>query len=228
LPIRRIAEAVAEVNRSRDARERVLLVVDGVHGIGVEDPKLTALGADAIAAGTHKWIFGPRGTGFVWAKPEVWAMMRPLVPSFTSFELFEAWGAEKAPAGPAIANWFTPGGFQAFEHWWALPAALDFHETIGSARITDRIHQLNQQMNEGLRKLPNLVVYTPLDRSMNAGLVCFDVNGMQPGAVVQKLYEKRIIASTTPYARPFARVACGIMNTPAEVEKTIAAVRGLS
>jgi hypothetical protein len=32
---------------------------------------ITALGCDAFAAGTHKWLFGPRGTGFVWAKPEV-------------------------------------------------------------------------------------------------------------------------------------------------------------
>jgi selenocysteine lyase/cysteine desulfurase len=198
-----------------------------VHGVGVEDPKVVALGADAFAAGTHKWMFGPRGTGFVWAKPEVWAMMRPLMPSFTAFDLFESWGAEKPPAGPARANWFTPGGFQAFEHWWALPAAFDFHEAIGPERITDRIHQLNQQTNEGLRKLSNVVVYTPLDRNLNAGLVCFDVKGMEPGAVVQKLYEKKIIASTTPYAKPFARLACGIMNTSSEVDKTIAAVRAL-
>jgi len=37
LPIRRIADAIANVNRSRDANDRVLLFVDGVHGIGVED-----------------------------------------------------------------------------------------------------------------------------------------------------------------------------------------------
>ncbi|MGZ4809682.1 MAG: aminotransferase class V-fold PLP-dependent enzyme, partial [Thermoanaerobaculia bacterium] len=86
---------------------------------------------------------------------------------------------------------------------------------------------LNQQLNEGLRKLPRLVVYTPADRNLNAGLVCFDVNGMDSGAVVAKLYEKKIIASTTPYAKPFARLACGIMNTPSEVDKTIAAVRAL-
>ncbi|MGZ7040864.1 MAG: aminotransferase class V-fold PLP-dependent enzyme, partial [Thermoanaerobaculia bacterium] len=227
LPIGRIAGVVADANRARDAKDRVLLFVDGVHGVGVEDPNIVALGADAFAAGTHKWIFGPRGTGFVWAKPEVWAILRPMIPSFTNFDLFQSWAAEKLPAGPARANWFTPGGFQAFEHWWALPAAFDFHQTIGPARISDRIHQLNQQLNEGLRKLPRLVVYTPADRNLNAGLVCFDVNGMDSGAVVAKLYEKKIIASTTPYAKPFARLACGIMNTPSEVDKTIAAVRAL-
>ena len=92
LPIARIAETLAEVNRSRDEKDRVLLIVDGVHGFGVEDPKITALGCDAFAAGTHKWLFGPRGTGFVWAKPAVWQRMRPVIPSFSSPDLFAAWG----------------------------------------------------------------------------------------------------------------------------------------
>jgi len=55
LPIARIAETLAEVNRGRDEKDRVLLIVDGVHGLGVENPKITALGCDAFAAGTHKW-----------------------------------------------------------------------------------------------------------------------------------------------------------------------------
>ena len=36
----------------------------------------------------------------------------------------------------------TPGGFQAYEHRWALPAAFGFHERIGKARVTSRIHAL--------------------------------------------------------------------------------------
>ena len=228
LPIRRIADAVAEVNRGRGADDRVLLIVDGVHGIGVEDRNIVAMGADAFAAGTHKWIFGPRGTGFVWAKPDVWATMRPLVPSFTSFELFTAWASEKAPEGPARASWFTPGGFQAFEHWWALPAAFAFHQQVGYERITQRIHALNSQMKEGLAKMPHVTLYTPRAELLSSGIVCFDVKGLAPGKVVEKLRARKIIASTTPYARPYARVAFGIQNADDEVEKTLAAVRGLA
>ena len=44
LPIARIAESVADANRGREQKDRVLLIVDGVHGLGVEDPKITALG----------------------------------------------------------------------------------------------------------------------------------------------------------------------------------------
>ena len=226
LPIRMIADMIADMNRNR--AQRVLLVVDGVHGLGVEDPTIVNLGADAFAAGLHKWIFAPRGTGFVWAKPDVWASMRPLIPSFTSFELFDAFNSGKPPAGTPRANWFTPGGFQAFEHWWSIPAALDFHYAIGSERITQRIHALNQHMNVELRKLPNLkIVYTPIDPQLSAGMVCFDMKNFDAQKTVSKLLEKKIIASTTPYAVPFARVACGIMNTSDEVERTVAAVRSL-
>src|SRR5712691_10114301 len=224
MPIRRVADMIAEVNRNR--AERVLLVVDGVHGVGVEDPNIAALGADAFSAGLHKWIFAPRGTGFVWAKPEVWATMRPLIPSFTAPDLFEAWGEGKRPSGTPKAAWFTPGGFQSFEHHWSVPAAIDFHNTIGSQRITQRIHALNLQMNEELRKLPNVqIVYTPADPQLNAGMVCFDMKGLTAQKTVTALLDKKIIASTTPYAVPFARLAFGIMNTPAEVERTARAVR---
>jgi isopenicillin-N epimerase len=229
LPIRAISDALAEVNRERAPDKRVLLVVDGVHGIGVEDPAIVAMGMDVFVAGTHKWIFGPRGTGFVWARPELWAQLRPIIPSFTSAELFEAWSQEKAPPTPARASWFTPGGFQAFEHYWALPSAFEFHRAIGSQRITQRIHELNAQLREGLAKMPHVTLYTPRSEALSAGIVCFDVKGMTQKEVVQRLGEKhKILGSTTPYARSFARLAPGILNTPDEVEKSLAAIRAMA
>ena len=69
------------------------------------------------------------------------------------------------------------------------------------------------------------IVYTPLDPQLNAGMVCFDMNGLNAQQTVNKLLEKKIIASTTPYAVPFARLAFGIMNTQQEVEATARALR---
>jgi selenocysteine lyase/cysteine desulfurase len=227
LPIARIAESVAEANRGREEKDRVLLIVDGVHGLGVEDPKITALGCDAFAAGTHKWMFGPRGTGFVWAKPAVWQRMRPVIPGFFSLEPFEAWEQEHDPQPPAHAAWFSPGGFQAFEHYFALPTAIHFHESIGPDRITARIHELNRQMKDGLARMPNIQLYTPRDENLSAGMVCFDVKGMKPEQVVKRLLDQRIVASTTPYRLSYARLACSIVNTPQEVDAVLRAIRQL-
>jgi isopenicillin-N epimerase len=227
MPVRRVADAIREVNASRSESDRVLLVVDGVHGLGVENPKISELGADLFAAGLHKWIFAPRGTGFVWARPEVWATMRPLAPSFQALDAFVAWTEDHPPRGPAHGAMFSPGGFHAYEHHWAIPAAIEFHERIGPARITERIHQLNAAMLEGLKRMPHVVTYTPAAKDLSAGMVCFDVKGLKGKETVHRLLQKKILASTTPYKVPFARVACGIMNTPEEVEATLRAVRAL-
>ena len=228
LPITRIAETIADANRGREESNRVLLIVDGVHGLGVEDPKITALGCDAFAAGTHKWMFGPRGTGFVWARPSVWQKMRPVIPSFFSLEPFEAWEQEHEPQPPARAAWFSPGGFQAYEHYWALPAAVRFHQNIGPARITVRIRELNGQLKEGLARMPHIQLYTPRDENLSAGIVCFDVKGMKPEQVVKRLLDQRIVASTTPYRVSYARLACSVVNTPQEVDTALRAIRQLT
>src|ERR1051326_4968914 len=226
MPIRAIADMLKEVNKTRN--DRVLLVVDGVHGMGVEDFKMSDLGADAFASGLHKWIFAPRGTGFVWAKPRVWSSMKPLIPTFSSFDVFRAWEEEHPPTGAPDATWFSPGGFQSYEHHWAVPAAFELHRAIGQSRISDRIHALNGALNEGLRKIPNVTVHTPLDRKLNAGMVVFDMKGQKTDETVSRLLQKKIIGSATPYAVPYARLSCGIMNTMEEVERAIAAVRSLS
>ena len=46
LPIRALAQAIADVNRNRGERDRVLLVLDGVHGLGTQDENLHALGCE--------------------------------------------------------------------------------------------------------------------------------------------------------------------------------------
>src|SRR5262249_55146961 len=82
LPVKQIASAVADINAKRPESQRVVLVVDGVHGLGAIDESVAELGADVFCAGTHKWMFGPRGTGVVWARPQIWARMTPMAPPF--------------------------------------------------------------------------------------------------------------------------------------------------
>jgi len=71
-------------------------------------------------------------------------------------------------------------------------------------------------------------VHTPLDRKLNAGMVVFEVKGQKTDETVAKLLQKKIIGSATPYAVPYSRLSCGIMNTTEEVERAVAAVRGIA
>ena len=85
LPIREIAAAL------KARHPDVLLVVDGVHGIGAADETIATMGADYFCAGCHKWMFAPRGTGLIWANAENWARLQPTIPNFSELESYTAW-----------------------------------------------------------------------------------------------------------------------------------------
>ncbi|MDQ3687690.1 MAG: aminotransferase class V-fold PLP-dependent enzyme [Acidobacteriota bacterium] len=226
VPVRRVAEALAEINRGRGEADRVLLVVDGVHGFGVEDERVAQMGCDYFVAGTHKWIFGPRGTGIVWAKAGDWKQMRPIFP-IVDFNSFAAWMRGETPRGME-AEGVAPGGFHSFEYAWALPAAFAFHQQIGRSRIAKWIHSLNDQCKEGLARMRYVKLYTPRGSKLSSGLVCFNVEGMKPEEVVERLLARRVIASTAPYAFSCARVAPSLLNSPEEIETVLRAIRALA
>jgi selenocysteine lyase/cysteine desulfurase len=228
LPIRRIATALAEINRNRDAGDRALLVVDGAHGFGAVDESVASLGCDFFSSGTHKWILAPRGTGLLWAPAANWALLQPTIPSFMGFASYEAWMEEHPPTGPTSAAMVAPGGFFAYEHQWAAVEAFRFHQQIGRARIGARIAELNARIKDGLAKMPKVTLHTPRDPALSAGINCFEVSGLKPQEVVARLLERRIIASTSPYKITYPRLSAGIMNTPEEVDRALAAVHALA
>jgi isopenicillin-N epimerase len=228
LPVRRIADAVAEINQGRDAADRALIVLDGVHGFGSVEDRVADLGCDFFAAGTHKWIFAPRGTGLIWARPENWALVQPTIPTFISLDLYNAWQEQRPPDGPAKAAWVSPGGFLAYEHQWAAVEAFRFHAQIGRKRIADRIAALNTRIKEGLAAMQHVTLHTPMDPALSAGINCFEVQGHAPKEVVERLLDRRIVASTSPYKVTYPRLSAGIMNTPEEVDSALKAVRALA
>jgi isopenicillin-N epimerase len=214
LPIRRIARALLPLNEGRGEADRILLCVDGVHGFGIENVRIPELGCDFFAAGCHKWLFGPRGTGIVWGRPRAWQHVTYTIPSFT----------QAGTPGSAM----TPGGFHSFEHRWALAEAFRFHQRIGKARVATRTHALNRQFKAGLAAMRHVTSHTPRSDALSAGLVCFEVRGLPPEQVVEHLLARRIVATVTPYAPSYARVAPSILNTGAEIDRALRAIRALA
>jgi len=225
LPIRAISGAIAELNKKRDAQDRILLVVDGVHGLGCVDETVADMGADFFCAGTHKWIFAPRGTGLVWARPDAWARLRPLIPTFSDEEPYDAWIHGRPVKGPTNARRMTPGGFQAYEHQWASVAAFKMHQSMGRARVAARVAELNGRIKDGLAGIRGVRLHTPRAAALSAGICCFEVDGRKPEDVVKALLAKKVIASTSPYANTYARLSAGIFNTEAEVDQALGALR---
>jgi len=226
LPIRAMADTISVLNQQRKADQQILFCVDGVHGFGIENQNISELGCDFFIAGTHKWIFGPRGTGVIWGNDKAWAQSEPVIPSFSAS--YEVWMGGMTQDQVPVGQHMSPGGFHSFEHRWALPEAFKLHLQLGKANVQKRIHQLNQQTKQGLEKMPHVKVYTPASNELSSGLVCFDVQGMKPEAVVKVMHEKGIIMSNTPYRTSYARFAPSLLNSEQEIELALAEIQALS
>ena len=225
LPLREITAAVAHANRGRRERERVLLCVDGVHGFGVEDASPADVGADVLASGCHKWLFGPRGTGFVWAAPHAWRRLAPTIPSFDP-RVYSAWIEGRSPDSAPPGALMTPGGFHSFEHRWALPEAVDVHRALGGrAEVARRTHARATELKDGLAGIRGVRLRTPRDEALSAGLVCCEVRGIDPGEVVDRLREEhRVVASVTPYRTRYVRFGPSVANHAGDVRRGVEAM----
>jgi len=220
LPIQEMAQAIHKLNESRAEQDRVIFCVDGVHALGVEDFRLSDVGCDFLVAGTHKWMFGPRGTGLVWGQRRAWPVANPIIPTFNT-QAYDIWMKVSPPKDLPRSVSMTPGGFHSFEHRWALDEAFIFHRAIGKARVTQRIYELNQQMKQGMAKMPHVTLHTPMSQDLSAGIVCFSVNGIQPGQVIERLRQRKVIGSTTPYATQYARLAPSLFTSSEDIEQTL-------
>ncbi len=227
LPITEMARAIQRLNASRADEDRIILCVDGVHALGVEDFRLSDVDCDFLIAGTHKWMFGPRGTGLVWGHPRAWPLAQAIIPTFDT-DAYDMWMRviPPRPLPPAVS--MTPGGFHSFEHRWALDQAFHFHQALGKSRVTRRIQDLNDQLKQGLAAMRRITLHTPLSHDLSAGIVCFEVAGMSPDQVVAELRRTGIVASVTPYATQYARVAPGLLNSEAEIETLLKEIRTLA
>jgi selenocysteine lyase/cysteine desulfurase len=223
LPLRAIGEVVARANAKRTDADRALLVIDGVHGFANQDVDYTKLGCDFFITGCHKWLFGPRGTGLVWGRPEAWPHVKASIPTMDAF-----WRKEPPDHLPAAA-YLTPGGFHSFEHRWALSAAFEMHQRIGKAAVATRIRDLNTRCKQGLAKIRKVRVKTPMSPDLSSGIICFEVDGLTPKQVVDRLAMKKIVASVTPpfYTPAYARLAPSLLTLEADVDRTVAEVAAL-
>ncbi|MFT6958908.1 MAG: selenocysteine lyase/cysteine desulfurase [Halieaceae bacterium] len=226
LPIRALADLIDEINRRRSSEEHILLCVDGVHGLGVEDFDVTELGCDFFIAGTHKWLFGPRGTGLIWGSTRGWERCKPVIPSFSRSG--DVWRGSRTLIEVPVGEHMTPGGFHSFEHRWALPQAFTLHLQLGKTNVQNRIHKLNTLAKEGLADMHNVNLHTPMSPELSSGLVCFEVRGLKAHRVVKRMHREGVVIDQTPYRQSYARLGPSLLNNEKEIVTALEAISRLA
>lgn len=207
LPVAEVSALVKDLNRGRDEVDRLLFCLDGVHGFGVENTTFDELGCDYFVAGTHKWMFGPSGTGIMCSRDVELARIAPTIPPF-NLSGEEGFGAI-----------MTPGGFHAFEHRAALGKAFEFHLQLGKEAVQNRIHQLNDYLKVRLEDLEGVELVTPLGSNLSAAFTFFRVGARSPEEVAKILQEHRIIVSPADRDVPaVVRSSLGVLNSEDEID----------
>jgi isopenicillin-N epimerase len=146
-----------------DAGLRVL--VDGAHAPGMIDLDVAALGADWYAGNCHKWLFAPKGCGFLWARADRVEGLHPTVISHGYGQGFEAE--------------FDWTGTRDFSAWLAVTAAIDFIEDQGAAAIRAYTHTLAREQAARLAGAWGTDVAGPPD--MVAAMAAIRLPGARPG-----------------------------------------------
>jgi selenocysteine lyase/cysteine desulfurase len=206
LPIGEIGKLVEEQNRKRDEKDQILYVVDGVHGFGVEDLEFPDMHCDFFIAGTHKWMFGPRGTGIICARSAEVRDVTPIIPTFSESTDF--------------ATIMTPGGYHSFEHRWAADEAFKLHLDLGKAEVQARIHELNSYAKNRLLEQPRIELVTPRSPQLSAGFTFFRIKDQDCEKVTSQLMQSRVVCDSVDRdVGPVIRIAPGLLNNEHEIDR---------
>jgi len=209
LPIGEIGAIVDRHNRGRSDADRIVYVVDGVHGFGVDNLNFAQMNCDFFIAGTHKWMFGPRGTGIVCSRFAEVRYVTPIIPTFSE--------------ATAFSTTMTPGGYHSFEHRWALDEAFKLHLELGKAEVEARIHALNSYLKKRLQQRPQIELVTPLSPELSAGFTFFRVKGKDSDKIAAHLMANRVVADAVHRdVGPVIRTAPGLLNDEEQIDRLLA------
>lgn len=202
-------------------RHHVLVVADAAQSAGSLPLDLPAIGVDVYGAPGQKWLCGPEGTGATYVSDEALDVIQPTVVGYMSMA---GHGMEHA------GGYFLPGpGAHRYEVGGSYgPGILGqatsvnfITETVGLDWAYGRIAQLGQYAWDKLAGIDGVAMITP--KNQMAGLTCFNLAGIEPPALVDRLFEQGIIIRYI--GEPLcARVSTGFYNTEEDVDRLVAGI----
>jgi cysteine desulfurase/selenocysteine lyase len=217
-PVRELAKAC----RARG----IPLLVDGSQAAPHMPVDVQALGCDFYALTGHK-LFGPTGTGMLWARKEHLAAMPPF---FGGGEMIRTVSFD----GTTFAD--PPHKFEAGTPNIAgvvgLGAALDYVESVGRERITAYEQGLLEYATAALKSVPGLRLFG--EARHKAAVLSFLIEGAHAHDLATLLdHEGVAVRSGHHCAHPLMqffgvpatlRASLSIYNTRAEVDAFVAAI----
>ncbi len=218
MPLREISERAHAVGTH--------LFVDGVQACGVVPIDVVADGIDYLACGSHKWLMGMSGAGFLYVSPRCMAGLRPRITGAMSYEgapemLFAGMGPLRYDRPARQDARAFEGGMLAGAPLAALAAAVRLVRQLGVAAIFDHVQRVHDAfeprlIERGFRSLRHA------DHARRSGILSFEPPpGVNAPELCAQLVDHGIVCSSP--AGVF-RIAPHWPNAVSEVAPVIAAI----
>ncbi|MEZ4896028.1 MAG: aminotransferase class V-fold PLP-dependent enzyme [Saprospiraceae bacterium] len=187
---------VAKITRPRG----IILVADGAQAPGQIPVDVSSLAVDAYATSGHKWLLGPKETGFLYVHPD----LRP--------------GIRSAFTQSGFAGYSASSGTRNVATIIGLGAAIQWHQEIGIERIRQRCLDIRNYCRESLQTLPGIEVISPEDESLSCGIVSYTLRDAKNNEVAQKLKDQDIIIKVLPGING-NRISCHLFVSKEDVDR---------
>ena len=207
---------------ARRCRERgVLSLIDGAQAAGQIPIQEAVKEADFYAGNGHKWLLGPKGTGYLRIRP---ALMDALTPTQVGAGSGSYDEAADRLALDRSARRFECGtrgcgryaGFEPLFEWW---------DQVGFENAWRRMRMLTGMLKEGLKTAPNVRLHTPTAWEHSCAMSSFSVEGVSGERLAAELYEQRRIRVRYVEEIDGVRVSTALFNNEEEINRLIDAVR---
>ncbi len=178
-----------------------LLCVDAYQTTGIYPYDVTEWDLDIVTGGSHKWLCGSAGCGWIYVKPELRERLEPAVTGWMAHA--RPFAFEPAPMvwAPSMYRWGT--GTPTIPGYMAAKPGHDLIREVGVAQI--RAHNVRLTNLVAERALERgLQVNTPLEAEKRTGWIAIDFPGSQQA--YRELIARRIFVDYRP--------GCGIRVGP--------------
>jgi kynureninase len=198
-----VSGALADIETIQDRCRHVgaLLCVDAYQTTGIVPYDVTQLDLDIVTGGSHKWLCGGPGCGWIYVKPSLAALLRPAITGWMAHERPFAFEAAPIVYAPSMYR-FGHGTPTIPGYVVAAPG----HETIRAIGV-ERIREHNVRLTQKIAAMAlerGLRVNTPLDPQRRTGWIGIDFDGAE--AACRRLVARRVFVDYRPN--------CGIRVSP--------------
>jgi selenocysteine lyase/cysteine desulfurase len=203
------------------AEHNILCLYDGAQASGAMKVDVQELGCDFYASNGHKWLCGPKGTGFFYGRLEKLALLSPAHVGAGSLQKVDI---QQGIAEPFLTGQRFEYGTRAWAVYAGLGCSLDWFESLGWKNVYAHIASLSSYLKDCILERPFLRLLTPESFEESSGLTSFVIEGHNAGEVQRELHEKwKISTRVIPHYNAM-RLSTTHFNNPDDVNKIMTGI----